>query len=249
MNACSLSVMMYTKVVKSIALSIIFCIIFPTLQGLSNQLIVEYAQKTFPRTIPGIEKLIQDSTNNKGASFELESALVRHCHDGDQVLGFNLEITFEKETAQIAIDGHEALLNSTEFDIITSHCAIECKSGTNIDGRCFSQLRKEQAMLAWMKSLKKDLEAGDLTLEIKRHSHARTFFKLQGASTRDKPIILAISWINGPFETEYIAQLVEVIQLLATKKMMAFYKTTISDAFQAKLMMHGIGFEQHVNFC
>ena len=244
MDTRSLSVTMRTTV-KKVLLSSAF---FPLyIFGLSNQEIVDLADEEFSSTMPGIEKLIATGPRNRGSSFELEAALVLD-QSNETIKGFDLEITFEKKTAHIAIDGHEALLNATEFDIITDNLAVECKSGTTIDGRCYAQLLKEQTMLAWMHALAKELKRGTLSLCIKRHTHALTFFELKGQATRNKPLCMAMSWIHGTDEEKCLAQLIDIIQMLATKKVVALFRATIPEAFGIKLKLHGIDFVEDIEF-
>ncbi|MFA6526888.1 MAG: hypothetical protein WCT20_00490 [Candidatus Babeliales bacterium] len=238
MDMRSLSVTMHTTVKKVLMSSALFPLyIF----GLSNQEIVDLANEEFSSTMPGIEKLIATGPYNRGSSFELEAALVLSQND-EAVRGLDLEITFDKKTAHIAIDDHEALLNATEFDIITDNLAVECKSGTTIDGRCYAQLLKEQTMLAWMHALAEEINNGTLSLHVKRHTHALTFFELKGQATRNKPLCMAMSWIHGIDENECLAQLIDTIQLLATKKLIALFRATIPETFGLKLKDHGIDF-------
>lgn len=263
MNTRSLSVTIGTKVKKVLislfhthyhhicsitTLLIIYITYSSLLLGVHNQAVVALAAEVFPSTMPGLEKLISAGPLNQGSSFELESALVLG-QKNEHVIGFDLAIAFEDNQACIAIDDRVIVLNSTEFDIVTDTLAIECKSGEHPSTiKCLKQLIKEQTMLAWMHSLAQDLKNGTLTIRVERRTHKTTFIALNGPSTRNRPIGLAVSWLENMKGPKIVEQLVSIIDMLATKHLVALFRATIPEEFKVDLTLHNIDFTENIDF-
>ena len=230
-------------------LPVTFTCLTHLLFGLNNPDIADLAKESFSRKMPGIKKLIATSPDNKGASFELESALlVGQAHEIAE--GFDLAIIFEDNQALIFTDYETppVLLKSTEFDLITKRFAFECKGGCSIhEVKCLEQLLKEQLMLDWMKKLAQELDNGTLSIGLKRHTAATTFLTLKSPSTFYRPISLAISWIGTKEESLCIKQLVKIIKMLATKNLLAFFRTPIPHAFKLRLEQHAIDYVDDVS--
>lgn len=230
-------------------LSTTFIFLTHLLFGLNNPDIADLAKGSFSRKTPGIKKLIATSPENKGASFELESALlVSQAHE--QAEGFDLAIIFENNEALIFTDYETppVLLKSTEFDLITKRFAFECKGGGSIhEEKCLEQLLKEQLMLDWMKKLAQELDNETLHIRLKRHTATTTFLTLKSPSTLYRPISLAFSWIGTQEESLCIKQLIKIIKMLATKNLLAFFKTPIPHAFKLKLQQHAIDYVDNMS--
>ncbi len=253
------------RLIQSIILGVFFLSCFLFLRGeltYGEIRALAYAEFT-PRStgefwLPGLARLMYntDSLNVfngtviqstlQGSTFELESALYVKAH-GQPILGFDLDISFERGKITFEHEGMPITIKTTEFDVVTPRFLLEVKSSCNSDGirqppgggeasvapidpyvltyqnKQMAQFRKERLVIWWMGALKKDLDAGVLYVGVGSGTH-RPLITICGPATGGTPITFTSSWICGPSVSECKKQLEYVVNCLANKIFFVFFK-------------------------
>jgi hypothetical protein len=207
-----------------------------------------YAEELFggSQPLPGFSRFISDKKNKRketGNIFELESALYLQQKKCDPILGFSLTIQFAYDGAFVNINNEGIVeLATTEFDVISQHHVVECKSSWHPSRTTsMQQLEKEQTMLRWMNSLFQDLQHGDLTI-----SYELGKITLKGPSTCNVNIDLYSNWMDELPIANPIDRFIYIMSLLATKNLLVFFKNAVSPEFAEKLSHNNFRYQDNV---
>jgi len=217
--------------------------------------ILAYAINYFDKNTPGLVPLFLQTDQNKGHFFELETALLL-ANQNENVIGFGLSLTFRNPNECVQINGYKALLQTTEFDIITDNFATECKSGKIQVKKTLDQLIKEQTIIAWCRELVKEIAMNVQNKEkIFGFTHStrknQPFVIITTPSTIRNGIPHALhvtsSWFDTKDPDRCINQFISIVQLLATKKVRLCLKNEASPELISGLHRHNIPFNDNVN--
>ncbi len=184
----------------------------------------------------------------KGNEFEIESA-VTLAKEGERIVGFDLDINFKDGTAPVMLeDGTTVEINTTEFDIVSSHYAVECKSSKNPSHNCdIEQFTKEQTMIRWLNMVWYDIQTENLEFGFfKSWKNNRPFVVIKGPSTKDQNIELTSTWFTADTERECIKQFIKIVELLVDKKFCIFFQSEIEPTFGRELCAKGLPYEDKI---
>ena len=195
--------------------------------------------------LPGFSHFSYDKRNkNKiiGNTFELEAALYLQQKKCEPILGFGLVIQFVDDGVFVVINEQIEELTTTEFDVISEHYVVECKSSVHPGRKTnLQQLEKEQKMLLWTRSLLEDLQHGNLSI-----SHESGRITLNGPSTYNMDINLYCNWMDElPIENP-IDRFIYIIGILAAKELRVFFKNTVSPEFAGRLAQNRFFYEDNI---
>jgi hypothetical protein len=171
----------------------------------------------------------------RGLLYELEAALCLKSL-GEEIIGFEADITFVGSSISVFVNSCAYDLRSTEYDVITTHWAVECKRNPDdfmFDKVC-DQLIKEQIMIRWLRDLVVDINTGRLSIVYSKLTSRKDgvrfpVFILNGPSTGFRDVYISSTWISfGVANLKGIGACADLIMLLASKNPIVCCKGAIS---------------------
>ncbi len=240
-------------VTRSLEIFFLACWLLTTsdLASISTSRLKEIAFAYLSPETPGLEKVIAKINNPDGGfAFETEAALVLMSR-GERILGFELDLTLCNEAfiqcpLTVSLDGkfNRTELRTTEFDIITTNHAVECKRGHH--AKIF-QLNKERTMLVWCQELVREFEAGQIELDLTYSRMGKTFIVLNGPATCYQNIYITSAWLEKTPQKDWINQFKEIVHVLANKEQITLFGGRLDNKMYHQLTNAHINFVDNVS--
>ncbi len=221
------------------------------LSSISTTHLRELVRTQFAPETPGLAQVLSKANRGDGGfSFELEAALLL-AQRGERIIGFDLDIRFcDREHRQCHIDacldGYSDVidLGTTEFDIVTSAHAVECKSGKNAK---IEQLTKERNMLTWCKELVKEMESKQLAIKYLHEPYNKPFIIINGPATCYQAVYITSEWITEITPKACISQFKDIVYLLAEKEHLTLFGGNLDSEKAHHLTNAHINFEDNIH--
>ena len=213
---------------------------------ISNEDLLRLARQKIPNHIPRFPTSI--NCDNDGPKFELQTALLAQ-DTGEDVYGFGLDIIIRtNESIFVFINGIFFQLKDTEYDVITKHFVIECKSTKNPKKYTrMKQLLKERNMLMFLKKIYKEAKEGTLKSLLSFNKKKHSILTINGESTNNQNVPLMSKWITGSTLDECKKQWCRIIEFLSNKTLVIIFKNIITPSLAQKLKTNGLRYKDNVD--
>ena len=202
---------------------LLFLLIFNSLNCFSDKQIVQIAQQRYTQATPGF--IATFNSPNYGRFFEMGSAVYAESKWGEEILGFDLDLTFLNLNGQknyIPYRGNRYELRTTEFDVITSRYVFECKNSDKHTK--IRQFEKEKIVLEWFRALIQEQDMGQLKVSFTFNSKGNSIITVNGSSTFNKDISITSKWVAGKTTEECRLQWTDIFNMLAEKELIVMFR-------------------------
>ena len=222
-------------------LLLVILLSFSSLNCLPDEQIAVIAYQRYAQNIqvvPGFLSVL--NSPNYGRFFEMESALYAESKWEEEILGFDLDLTFLNLNGQknyVPHRGGRYELRTTEYDVITSRYVFECK---NSDKHAkMVQFEKEKIVLELIRALVKEQNEGILKVSFSFNNRGSSIITVNGPSTFNKDISIMSKWVTGKKIEECQEEWTYIFKMLAEKELIVMFRNYCPGT-KEKVKGHGI---------